>query len=422
MLKKLILENWKSFRHAVLDIAPLTVLIGTNASGKSNALEALEFLKRTVEGREFQSALVGDLIVPSIRGGVEWAALKPETKFTLKVLIQGEDDSTYYLYSITVETKPQVQLMAESLILIKQTVKSEKETEKEILFQTEPPTPYGAIEAKIYDTNNQGKQAFLREKSILSQLIFQSFPGLLPKDSVVGKLAKGIFIIWETISNIFTLDPIPSKMRSYSPLSPQLLSDASNIAGVLAALPDEQKKQVESTILTYVKHLPEKDIQKIWAEPVGRLNSDAMLYCEEQWIPAQPPMLIDARGMSDGTLRFLGIIAALMTRPEGSQLIVEDVDNGLHPSRSELLVKMLRGIGKKRKIDILVTTHNPSLLDALGREIVPFVVVAHRDTETGKSKLTLVEDIQNFSQMFASACLGKLKENSAIERSVVSSS
>ncbi|XHX76420.1 MAG: AAA family ATPase [Stenomitos frigidus ULC029] len=37
MLKKLILENWKSFRYAELPIDPLTVLIGTNASGKSNA-------------------------------------------------------------------------------------------------------------------------------------------------------------------------------------------------------------------------------------------------------------------------------------------------------------------------------------------------------------------------------------------------
>ena len=35
MLKKLILENWKSFRYAENPIDPLTVLIGTNASGKS---------------------------------------------------------------------------------------------------------------------------------------------------------------------------------------------------------------------------------------------------------------------------------------------------------------------------------------------------------------------------------------------------
>ena len=56
MLKKLILENWKSFRYAEIPIDPLTVLIGTNASGKSNAVDALEFLKRTVTGKEIKAA------------------------------------------------------------------------------------------------------------------------------------------------------------------------------------------------------------------------------------------------------------------------------------------------------------------------------------------------------------------------------
>ena len=57
MLKQLILENWKSFGHAVLDIDPLTVIIGTNASGKSNVIEALEFLRRITSGMNFRDAL-----------------------------------------------------------------------------------------------------------------------------------------------------------------------------------------------------------------------------------------------------------------------------------------------------------------------------------------------------------------------------
>ncbi|MEI2579641.1 AAA family ATPase [Scytonema sp. PRP1] len=122
--------------------------------------------------------------------------------------------------------------------------------------------------------------------------------------------------------------------------------------------------------------------------------------------------------MSDGTLRFIAILTALLTRPEGSQLVIEEIDNGLHPSRAELLVRMLREIGEKRKIDILITTHNPTLLDALGSEIVPFVVVAHRDSETGESKLTLLEDIENLPKLMASGTLGKLTTKGAIERSL----
>ncbi len=226
-----------------------------------------------------------------------------------------------------------------------------------------------------------------------------------------------INIIISALTNIFILNLIPSKMRDYSLLSDTLESDASNIAGVLAALPNDQKVEIEASISAYAKNLPEGDIQKIWTEKVGRFGTDAMLYCQEQWKPGYVTE-IDARSMSDGTLRFIAILTALLTRPEGSQLVIEEIDNGLHPSRAELLVRMLREIGEKRKIDILITTHNPALLDALGPEIVPFVVVAHRDTETGESKLTLLEDVQNFSKLFASASLGKLTTSGAIERSL----
>jgi AAA15 family ATPase/GTPase len=99
-------------------------------------------------------------------------------------------------------------------------------------------------------------------------------------------------------------------------------------------------------------------------------------------------------------------------------MVIEEVDNGLHPSRSDLLLRMLREIGEKRQVDILVTTHNPALLNELGPEMVPFVVVAHRDPETGESKLTLLEDINNLPKLMASGPLGKLTSEGLIEKSL----
>nr|WP_225895975.1 ATP-binding protein [Dendronalium phyllosphericum] len=224
-------------------------------------------------------------------------------------------------------------------------------------------------------------------------------------------------ILLPTIQNVLVLNIVPYKMRNYSHLSENLESDGSNIAGVLAALDSEQKAEVESTLSCYIKDLPEGDIQKVWAEKVGRFGTDAMLYCQEQWKHGHITE-IDARSMSDGTLRFIAILTALLTRPEGSQIVIEEIDNSLHPSRAELLVRILREIGTKRKIDILLTTHNPALLDALGPEIVPFVVVAHRDSETGESKLTLLEDIENLPLLLASGTLGKLATKGAIEKSL----
>jgi len=297
MLKKLTMKNWKSFRHAVLPIDPLTILIGTNASGKSNALEALEFLKRTALGKGFEAALAGDITLTSIRGGVDWAALKPEKQFTLEVLIGGKDERSDYLYTLTVGIIPRLQVNSESLVLIKKDKNDGDRYHKEKLFETEPCSIHSATIKPIFKSSETSsipiskKQEFMRSHSVLSQLIGLSM-----------KMVEAKKIVSKNLSKIFILDPIPAKMRFYSPLSENLESDASNIAGVLAALPKEHQVELETIISAYVKDLPEKDIQRVWAETVGRLNSDAMLYCEELWRENQPPMLIDARGMSDGTI------------------------------------------------------------------------------------------------------------------------
>jgi predicted ATPase len=202
-------------------------------------------------------------------------------------------------------------------------------------------------------------------------------------------------------------------MRGYSAFSDRLLADAANIAGVLAALPGEQKAEIEATLTGYVSKLPERDIIRVYSEPVGKFNSDAMLYCEEGF--SKSPMLLDARGMSDGTLRFLAILMALLTRPKSSLLVIEEVDNGLHPSRSQLLLDMLRSVGRKRGVDVMVTTHNPALLDAMGTEMVPFITVAHRKEGSGVTELTLLEDLVDLPRLLARGTIGKLSSKGEIE-------
>ena len=119
--------------------------------------------------------------------------------------------------------------------------------------------------------------------------------------------------------------------------------------------------------------------------------------------------------MSDGTLRFLAILTALLTLPEQSQLLIEEVDNGLHPSRSDMLIKMLRTVGSNRHIDVLASTHNPALLNRLGPDMVPFVVVAHRNPKIGFSDLTLLEDVSNLPKLMASGPLGEVTASGALE-------
>jgi len=121
--------------------------------------------------------------------------------------------------------------------------------------------------------------------------------------------------------------------------------------------------------------------------------------------------------MSDGTLRFLGILTALLTRPKETLIVIEEVDNGLHPSRAKYLLELLKRIGAERQVDILITTHNPALMDELGPEMLPFIMVAHRSPR-GESKLTLLEDIGNLAKLLASGPVGQLSTKGYIKMSL----
>ena len=55
MLTAITLEDFKSYRQATLPLSALTVLIGANASGKSNVIEALRLLSWLAQGQNLSA-------------------------------------------------------------------------------------------------------------------------------------------------------------------------------------------------------------------------------------------------------------------------------------------------------------------------------------------------------------------------------
>lgn len=406
MIKQLTVKNWKSFEEATFYVDPLTILIGANASGKSNLLDAFLFLQRISANVGISQAISGDVNLPPLRGGLEWVCRKPENRFTIEAMIEKSEKQDYcYTISCTVNDV-KAEVFYESLSVLTYSGKNKTPREKHLFktAQEEASTP--GVPTYFYTgTQGRGKRIDLnRTHCILSQA-----DALNLRKEVI----EGIKKVLSELQRIFVFDPVPSHMRDYKPFSDTLQSDGSNIAGVLAGLETERKKDVEMTLTHYLKDLPEKDVKRVWAEPVGKFNTDAMLYCEEGW--GRQTHEVDARGMSDGTLRYLAIVMALLTRKENGLLIIEEIDNGLHPARADILVDMLKTLGKKRHIDIVVTTHNPALLDAAGNTMVPFITVVHRDDKTGASILTPLEEIEQLPKLMAGGSLGRLSSEGRIE-------
>lgn len=415
LLTEITLRDWKSFRDARLFIDQLSVLIGTNAGGKSNALDALIFLNRISTGSVITNVLQGDATQSPIRGGLDWAAKHPSKTFSIGAIIKA-DESTDYEYKITCEIHDnRCDVSAEELIRIKYRQKKDRSRGRESgrikIFRTDPcSTSQPDITARLYNEKQGSPRQCGRSTAVLFQLFRQKYR---------SEITEGVNQVVSCFRGIFILDPIPSHMRGFSQLSENLDPDAGNIAGVIAARSPSDVSYFDEMIERYMRNLPEQEIKKIYAEKVGKFETDAMLYCEETWGRNQEASpIVDARGMSDGTLRFLAILTALLTRPRGTLLVVEEVDNGLHPSRSSLLLSMLRDVGEERGVDVLVTTHNPALLDEMGMEMVRFITVAHRNPDTGESELKLLDTIKRLPKILSIGPIGRLTSKGIIERTI----
>ncbi|HRI29332.1 MAG TPA: AAA family ATPase [Chitinophagales bacterium] len=410
MIKELHLKNWKSFLYGQLYIDPLTILIGANASGKSNILDALLFLQKITTGKELNAAMGGDLDSKGIRGGHEWAITYGFSETEITALIQSDtDEHIDYRYNIVIGLVEdgKIEMKSESLTRITESARGERKTDKRMFYTGDYDLNQPAI-ITYFHTSTQGRDKRVdlrRAYSVLSQ------SKLLP---LLKEVQQSIEETIRQLSRIFVLDPIPANMRGYTKFSDRLLPDASNMAGVLAALNNESKQEIENTLTQYLKRLPEKEINQVWAEPVGLLRTDAMLYCKEKWFE-QDQLIVDAGGMSDGTLRFLAIMTAMLTMPQHSLLVVEEIDNGFHPSRAKLLVQFLKEEGNRRSIDVLCTTHNPAFLDALGNEMIPVISVVYRNKQTGASQIKLLEDIAQLPKLMSRGTVGNLTTSGILE-------
>jgi predicted ATPase len=66
--------------------------------------------------------------------------------------------------------------------------------------------------------------------------------------------------------------------------------------------------------------------------------------------------------MSDGTLRAIGLLAAVFQRPVPSLIAVEEPEATIHPGALESVLDLLRHASKH--MQVVITTHSPELLDA----------------------------------------------------------
>ncbi len=407
MLTNIRIRNFKSYRDATLALAPLTVLIGANASGKSNAIEALRLLSWIAQGNRLLSiqhalsqrdrAIRGTVSTLGFQGGehftlsaqraLEWNAFE----ITLGLAEDGDLHIVDERISTPASAVPLYEVVARS------------GGSGSDLFVAYNNFARGGKKPQVICNDNI---AILQQMQTAAQFAVGHGGARVTIPGVCREFQ-------DLLSSILFLDPNPSVMRDYSYKTEHRLSgNGDNLSGVLYNLQKADRPGAE--VLDLVRSLPEQNISGL--DFIETPRGEVMLQLEETF--GGQKRKFDATLLSDGTLRVLSIAAAILSAPEGSLVVVEEVDNGIHPSRAEGILKNISRIAAERDLRVLISTHNPALMDALPDEAVADVVFCYRDPSNGSSRLIRLGDLPDYPLLVAQDTLGHLLTRGAIDRFV----
>lgn len=402
MIKSFIFENFKSYDKARLELEDLTILIGTNAAGKTNAIEGIKILSEISTGRDFSVILDGSKNVDSeIRGGSKGSCKLNTTYFTLGCVVDVDLDKDIE-YRITIKVGDRVYVEEESLYIIQQ------DSAKELIFKTKRGNKDSGDIKVQYNNHKQGKNPDLtciRYSAVLPQMASK-----LPLDNdVYKKYAEYINMVVDNLRNILFLNPVPSEMRGYSRITDnELRPNADNLSSVLYSIC--QNDNYKNKLLDIIKKLPENDVVGI--DFIKTQIGDVMFSIKEKF--GTRSNIMEAKRLSDGTIRCLAVIASILSQEKGSTVVIEEVDNGIHPSRAKSLIDAISELGKEKGVDVIITTHNSALLNSVSKDDIKGVSICYRDENDGSSKCLPFLDIDRYPNLLARGNLGDLVINDEI--------
>lgn len=347
IVKSLTAENFLSLDKIKVDFGKLTILVGPNASGKSNIIKALTLLSgigREKSGTEIQTICKKHLGFESLRQ--VFYDLREDV--TLRLNLEADGQNILYRISFN----------SEGIINKEEVVR-----EKSLLTRT-------AADAVSY-MNKEGR--------VKSQLPLHS--SFVPAITQISERKDSHFIVKRMksiLANIrayaFEADRI--KSESSSGFNLNLSRDGSNLAQALHSLLTYERKsflEIEDIMKQLIPEIEEINV------PTTKNGQRVYLSIKEKGIPKP----LKYHNISDGTLRILAFVTALYL--ENTIIAFEEPENCVHPYLFETVVDLCR----KSPTQVVMTTHSPYLLNKVSDPKEVLLV----EKENGRTKVKPVEDL-----------------------------
>ena len=357
-IQSLRLDNLLSFPPGTekFDLQPLNVLIGPNGAGKSNVIEVLELLHSTpVDFRDtFREG-----------GGVgEWLWKGDNaTKAATIDIVTGDVDTDLdtptgkplrYKLEFT-EVSGRVEVLDEA---IEDAKPSPGHADPFFYYRFQHGHPAINIQ-KFWEGNGRQNRSLRREDLDLDQSVLaqRQDPQTYPEVTWLGRKFRQIQVFreWSFGRSARLRQPQPADLPEDS-----LLPDSSNLALLLNQI-DHRDPVIFNQML--------KRFFPGFKRMSTRVTGGSVQFFLHESDFKQP---IPATRLSDGTIRFVALLALLLAPLPPPFVCIEEPELGLHPDAVALMADVL--VEASRRMQLLVTTHSDALISALTDK--PSAVVA----------------------------------------------
>ena len=396
MITSLRLVNFKNFADETLKVGPFTVIVGANASGKSNLRDAFRFLHGISWGYTL-AEIFGGKHGPG--GQVEWEPIRgapnevvragalsqnvpPRFSLQLELNLLGENA----FHSIEIAHHPD---SPNGFLLLEESLRTESNT----VYETEE-TDDSHLQLLLGDGLEE-LNLFDRFQPVLSNIFPRLGLGLalrlIERENPINVENIGLALDLKfSLAGMRFLDLVPARMREPAFPGSKLGDYGQNLPSVLEAICADSGRKV--TLMSWLQELTPMDVKDFAfpRDPSGRVHLH-IVERNGRWVSAY--------SASDGTLRFLALLAALLDETPAGLYFFEEIDNGIHPNRLWLLLDLIERQTAKGKIQVITTTHSPALLAWISDATFEHTSVVYRDEYWSDSVIRPVADLYNLREL-----------------------
>jgi len=319
-LKNISLENWKNFRFLRCDLNNRLFVVGANASGKSNFLDVIRFMRDIVKhGGGLQYAV-------SQRGGIsKIRCLSAREKSDIVIELEFDDDNTQWKYYLSLT--------------------QESRGSRNTVIRKETMSKNGQIKLERPDEEDKN------DKERLTQTHLEQI-----------STNKDFRNIVDFLNSVQYMHLVPQLLKFPDAFSGPDLPEDPFGKGFLRTVAKTSKETRDSR-LSKIQGILQKAVPQLrdlsFKEDVGQPHLEVTY---EHW-RSNGAKQIETQ-LSDGTLRLIGLLWSLISGK--GILLLEEPELSLHTAIVEQLPELFHSVQRSKKRQIIITTHSAELLSCRG--------------------------------------------------------